>query len=150
VLYEINVLNIEATGDTFATRRTIEDMHNASSAPHNASNRWDLDYLKALGANWLWFQPVHPPYERGSHFVAKKFFAIRPIMSKNFRGDPFNNADLINQANRDAAMTAWQNFVAADTKSVGLMLDAPFNASSPSPGPARQGKSIASNAAPLW
>jgi hypothetical protein len=145
ILYEINVLNIEATGDDFASRSTIEDMHNAPGAPHNGNNRWDLDYLNALGANWLWFQPVHPPardgrepfggydtgnppYEPGSPYAVKNFFEISPIMTKDFSGDPFNSGDLLNQSNRDAAMTAWQNFVsAADTKDVGIMLDAPFN-----------------------
>ena len=146
VLYEINVLNIEAVDDTFAGRSTIEDMHNAPGAPHNLNNRWDLDYLKALGANWLWFQPIHPaardgrepfggwsntgnpPYEPGSPYAVKNFFEVSPIMSKDFTGNPFNNADLLNQSNRDAAMNAWQNFVgAADDKQVGIMLDAPFN-----------------------
>jgi glycosidase len=144
-LYEINVLNIEATGDTFADRSTIEDMHNASGAPHNGNNRWDLDYLKSLGANWLWFQPIHPPardgrepsngwgngglpYEPGSPYAVKNFFEVSPIFSKNFTGSPFDNAALLNPTNRDAAMTAWQNFVSsADGKSVGIMLDAPFN-----------------------
>ena len=145
VLYEINVLNIEATGDTFETRSTIEDMHNAPGAPHNGNNRWDLDYLKTLGANWLWFQPIHPaardgrepfggwgsgnpPYEPGSPYAVKNFFEVSPIMTKDFSGSPFNNTDLLNQGNRDAAMSAWQNFVtAADDKDVGIMLDAPFN-----------------------
>lgn len=144
-LYEINVLNIEATDDTFANRSTIEDMHNASGAPHNANNRWDLDYLKALGANWLWFQPIHPPardgrepsngwgngglpYEPGSPYAVKNFFEVSPIFSKNFTGSPFDNAALLNQTNRDVAMTAWQDFVnSADVKKVGIMLDAPFN-----------------------
>ena len=144
-LYEINVLNIEASDDTFANRSTIEDMHNAPEAPQNGNNRWDLDYLKSLGANWLWFQPIHPPardgrepfggygsgnpaYEPGSPYAVKNFFEVSPIFSKNFSGNPFNNADLLSQPNRDAAMTAWQNFVsAADTKKVGIMLDAPFN-----------------------
>ncbi|MGB0415719.1 MAG: hypothetical protein ACPGKS_02600 [Coraliomargarita sp.] len=146
VLYEINVLNIEATDDSFTNRSTIEDMHNAPGAWHNGNNRWDLDYLKALGANWLWFQPIHPaardgrepfggwdntgnpPYEPGSPYAVRNFFEVSPIMTRNFAGDPFDNADLFSQANRDAAMTAWQNFVAdADTKDVGIMLDAPFN-----------------------
>lgn len=145
VLYEVNVLNIEASGDTFETRSTIEDMHNGTGAPHNGDNRWDLDYLKALGANWLWFQPIHPPardgrepyggwgsgnppYEPGSPYAVKNFFEVSPIMTKNFSGSPYNNADLLNQSNRDAAMLAWQVFVgAADTKGVGIMLDAPFN-----------------------
>lgn len=145
VIYEINVLNIEATDDTFTNRSTIEDMHNAPGAWHNLNNRWDLDYLSALGANCLWFQPVHPaardgrepndgwggsgdPYEPGSPYAVKNFFEISPIMTRNFVGDPFDNADLLSQTNRDAAMTAWQNFVtAADTKEVSIMLDAPFN-----------------------
>jgi hypothetical protein len=134
VLYEINILNIEAVDDTFAGRSTIEDMHNAFGAPHNLNNRWDLDYLKSLGANWLWFQPIHPaardgrepfggwgsgnpPYEPGSPYAVKNFFEVSPIMTKDFSGNPFNNADLLNQANRDAAMNAWRNFVeAADDK----------------------------------
>ena len=144
-LYEINVLNIEATDDSFTNRSTIEDMHNAPGAWHNGNNRWDLDYLKNLGLNWLWFQPIHPaardgrepfggwgsgnpPYEPGSPYAVKNFFEVSPIFTRNFSGDPFNNGDLLNQANRDAAMTAWRNFVtAADAKQVGIMLDAPFN-----------------------
>ena len=145
VLYEINVLNIEASGDTFAQRSTIEDMHNAPGAPHNANNRWDLDYLNALGANWLWFQPIHPngydgrepsggydtptpPYDPGSPYAVKNFFEVNPIFSKNFSGNAMNPADTMNAGNRAAAMAAWQNFVvAADDKKVGIMLDAPFN-----------------------
>lgn len=145
ILYEINVLNIEASGDTFATRSTIEDMHNAPGAPHNSNNRWDLDYVKGLGANWLWFQPIHPNgydgreptggydsgtplYDPGSPYAVKNFFEVNPIMSKDFTGDPMNPADTMNQTNRDLAMTAWRNFVAdADVKQVGIMLDAPFN-----------------------
>jgi len=145
VLYEINVLNIEATGDTFGDRSTIEDMHNAAGAPHNGNNRWDLEYLKALGANWLWFQPIHPPardgrepsggwgtatpaYEPGSPYAVKNFFEVNPIMTASFSGDYKNNADLLDATNRQAAMLAWQAFVAAaDAKEVGIMLDAPFN-----------------------
>ena len=144
-LYEINVLNIEATDDSFTNRSTIEDMHNAPGAWHNGNNRWDLDYLKNLGLNWLWFQPIHPaardgrepfggwgsgnpPYEPGSPYAVKNFFEVSPLLTRNFSGDPFNSADLLSQANRDAAMTAWRNFItAADTKQVGIMLDAPFN-----------------------
>ncbi|GAB4172192.1 MAG: hypothetical protein Fur0032_11590 [Terrimicrobiaceae bacterium] len=145
VIYEINVLNIEATDDSFINRSTIEDMHNAPGAWHNANNRWDLDYLKALGANCLWFQPIHPaardgrepfggwgsgnlPYEPGSPYAVKNFFEVNPIMTRNFTGDPFNTTNLMSDANRSAAMTAWQNFVAAaDDKAVRIMLDAPFN-----------------------
>ncbi|MGA0367904.1 MAG: hypothetical protein ACO3N7_00460 [Kiritimatiellia bacterium] len=145
VLYEINVLNIEASGDQFGQRSTIEDMHNASGAPHNANNRWDLDYVLNLGANWLWFQPIHPNgydgreptggygtstplYDPGSPYAVKNFFQVNPIMSKDFSGDPMNPTDTMNSSNRNAAMNAWQNFVtAADLKDLGIMLDAPFN-----------------------
>jgi hypothetical protein len=139
-LYEINVFNIEASGSTFATRSTLEDLHNASGAPHNASNRWDLDYLKNLGCNWLWFQPIHPngidgrenfpststPYDPGSPYAVKNFFEVNPLMTVTYNGslpDPVRNP-----TNRAAAMTAWQDFVtAADAKQVGIMLDSPFN-----------------------
>ena len=138
-LYEINVFNIEATGDTFAQRSTFEDLHNASGAAHNANNRWDLDYLKNLGMNWLWFQPVHPngidgrepsdgwggsapPYDPGSPYAVKNFFEVNELMTVNYNGSNTT------AQNRAAAMTAFQNFVtAADAKEVGIMLDAPFN-----------------------
>lgn len=139
-LYEINVFNIEADGDAFANRSTLEDLHNASGAPHNGNNHWDLDYLTSLGCNWLWFQPIHPngidgrenvpststPYDPGSPYAVKNFFEVNPLMTVNYNGslpDP-----VLNPANRAAAMTAWRNFVsAADGKSVGIMLDSPFN-----------------------
>jgi hypothetical protein len=130
-LYEINVLNIEASGDTFETRSTIEDMHNAPGAPHNDADRWSLDYLRKLGSNWLWFQPIHPtadegrepsggwdtdtpPYEPGSPYAVKNFFEVNPVFSVT--------------KTREGAMEAWQAFAReADEKGVGLMLDAPFN-----------------------
>ncbi len=133
-LYEINVFNIEASGDTFAQRSTLEDLHNAPGAAHNSANRWDLGYLKSLGMNWLWFQPIHPngidgrevfsgsPYDPGSPYAVKNFFEVNELMSVNYNGS--NSV----QQNRDTAMSAWQNFVAAaDAESVGIMLDAPFN-----------------------
>ncbi|NCG08320.1 MAG: hypothetical protein GWO81_01920 [Verrucomicrobia bacterium] len=138
-LYEINVFNIEATGDTFAARSTLEDLHNASGATHNANNRWDLDYLTNLGMNWLWFQPIHPngidgrepsdgwggsgaPYDPGSPYAVKNFFEVNELMTVNYDS---NNSTAQTRA---AAMTAFQNFVAAaDAKEVGIMLDAPFN-----------------------
>lgn len=130
-LYEINVLNIESSDNTpadsnddFANRSTFEDLYNAPNAPHNANNRWDLDYLKNLGCNWLWFQPIHPigvegqSYFPGSPYAVKNFFEINPLMSVG--------------NTRESAMLAFQGFVsAADNKGVGVMLDAPFNHSSP-------------------
>jgi len=130
-LYEMNVLNIESSDNTpldsnddFANRSTFEDLYNAPNAPHNASNRWDLDYLKNLGCNWLWFQPIHPigvegqSYYPGSPYAVKNFFEINPLMSVG--------------NTRESAMLAFQGFVsAADNKGVGVMLDAPFNHTAP-------------------
>ena len=135
-LYEMNVFNVEASGDTFAARSTFEDLHNAPGAAHNGNNHWDLDYLTNLGCNWLWFQPIHPngidgreidpstgnPYDPGSPYAVKNFFQINELMTINYNG---GNSTAVNRA---ASMTAFQNFVsAADAKGVGVMLDAPFN-----------------------
>lgn len=146
-LYVMNVFNVEASGDTFATRSTLEDLHDAPNATHNQTDgggnytgsRWNLDYLKGLGMNWLWFQPIHPNgidgrepvdgygsgsalYDPGSPYAVKNFFAVNELMSVNYDG----NASL--DANRAAAMVAFQQFAtAADNKGVGIMLDAPFN-----------------------
>ena len=135
-LYEVNVFNVEAGGDTFAQRSTLEDLHNAPGAPHNVGNQWDLDYLTGLGCNWLWFQPIHPngidgreidsstssPYDPGSPYAVKNFFEVNELMTKDYNG---GNTQAQNRA---ASMIAFQNFVAAaDAKGVGVMLDAPFN-----------------------
>ena len=122
-VYEINVLNIDATGDTFATRSTFESLTD--------NTRWNLDYLRALGANTLWFQPIHPngisgrepsggwdtatpPYDPGSPYAVKNFFEVMEQMSQG--------------NTRNSSMAAFQSFVqAADAKGVHVMLDAPFN-----------------------
>ncbi len=141
-LYVMNVFNVEASGDTFATRSTLEDLHDAPDAAHNfggGGSKWNLDYLKGLGMNWLWFQPIHPVgidgrepvagygnggplYDPGSPYSVKNFFEVNSLMTVDYNG-----ANTLQQ-NRDAAMAAFQEFAAAaDTKGVGIMLDAPFN-----------------------
>jgi len=141
-LYVMNVFNVEASGDTFATRSTLEDLHDAPNAAHNfggGGSKWNLDYLTGLGMNWLWFQPIHPvgidgrepsggydtataPYDPGSPYSVKNFFEVNELMTIDYDGG--NTL----QQNRDAAMEAFQEFAtAADTKGVGIMLDAPFN-----------------------
>ena len=132
-VYEINVLNINATGDTFQTRSTFEDLTDTNST------RVNLDYLRNLGVNTLWFQPIHPngvegrepsggwntetaPYDPGSPYAVKNFFEVMEIMTDNYNGGSSVSA------NRAAAMSAFTNFVtAADAKGVHVMLDAPFN-----------------------
>lgn len=138
-LYEINVFNIDASGDTFAQRSTLEDLHDAPGAAQGGSENWNLGYLKALGMNWLWFQPIHPngidgrepsdgwggsgaPYDPGSPYAVKNFFEVNELMTVNYNGA---NSTATNRA---LAMAAWTDFVAsADSEGVGIMLDAPFN-----------------------
>ncbi|MEQ1748788.1 MAG: alpha-amylase family glycosyl hydrolase [Prosthecobacter sp.] len=139
-LYEINTLTIEAkaTG-SFIERSTFEDLYDATGAPRTGDLRgFNLDYLTGLGVNWLWFQPVHPvaiegrenvpttstPYQPGSPYAIKNFFEVNPWMSKNYDGV----ADISSLSARAAGMASFQGFVsAADTKEVGVMLDAPIN-----------------------
>ena len=138
-LYEINVFNVDASGDTFAQRSTLEDLHDAAGAAQSGDGNWNLQHLKSLGMNWLWFQPIHPngidgrepndgwggsgaPYDPGSPYAVKNFFAVNELMTINYNG-----ANTIEQ-NRTASMAAWSNFVtSADSEEVGIMLDAPFN-----------------------
>ncbi len=126
VMYEINTLNVNASGPSFAQRSTFEDLHGGDGAVFN--NRVNLNYLKDLGVNWLWFQPVHPnhedgkeinpdtgqPYDLGSPYAVKNFFEIMPEMS---RGNT-----------REDAMVAFTNFVHdASEAGIFIMVDAAFN-----------------------
>jgi hypothetical protein len=141
-LYVMNVFNVEASGDTFADRSTLEDLHDAADAAHNfggGGSKWNLDYLKDLGMNWLWFQPIHPvgidgrepsggydtatpPYDPGSPYAVKNFFEVNELMTVDYNGSNTT------AQNRAASMAAFQEFTAAaDAKDVGIMLDAPFN-----------------------
>ncbi len=168
-LYEVNTLNIEASGTQFSQRSTFEDLSDRTGAIHTApgrSNQWNLDYVKDLGVNWLWFQPYHPygwegrhqssaninarqpgagsttwqwnagtpgedvnyPFALGSPYAVKNYWEIEPRMSAAFSGDPTNPTDVSSQANRDAAMVSFQNFVAdADATGINIMPDAAFN-----------------------
>lgn len=144
-LYELNALNVDATGDQPYQRSTFADLH-------DSSKRWNLDYVKNLGCNWLWFQPIHPdgidgrqidpntnaPFTVGSPYAVKNFFEIMPLLGKNFSGsntpsanDPTPAAPTDSSyasSPRGQAKTEFAGFVAAaDTAGVGVMLDAPFN-----------------------
>lgn len=130
VLYELNTIAVESQGISQNDRSTFVDLWDGPGArAFNATNaKFNLNYITNLGANWLWFQPIHPngidgrltdpdtsgPYEVGSPYAVKNFFEINPLMSK---------------ANtRAAGMTEFTNFVAAaDAAGVSIMLDAAFN-----------------------
>ena len=146
-LYELNTLNIDATGQLASQRSTFADLH-------DSSKRFNLSYLSNLGCNWLWFQPIHPdgidgrqdypntstPYNVGSPYAVKNFFEIMPLMARSFTGasdtNPLDNdpspvapsdPGYANSA-RGKARTEFHDFVVdADTAGVGVMLDAPFN-----------------------
>jgi Alpha amylase, catalytic domain len=91
-------------------------------------DRVNLSYLRNLGVNWLWFQPIHPqgvagrqvdpdtgqPYEVGSPYAVRNFFQVSPLM-----GSDNTEAD---------ARLEFQNFVReSDGAGLHVMLDAPFN-----------------------
>jgi len=130
VMYELNAMNIDAQGTNQNDRSTFTDLYGGPGArPHDTvTNRFNLDYAKNLGVNWLWFQPIHPigidgrgtdpgtllPYSVGSPYSIKNFFQINPLLSKS--------------NTRDAALQEFTNFVAAaDANGVNVMLDEPFN-----------------------
>ena len=150
-LYELNTLNIDATGDQPNQRSTFPDLS-------DSTKRWNLNYLKNLGCNWLWFQPIHPDgidgrqtnpddglyYNVGSPYAVKNFFEVMPLMAKNFSGSAGFSTSAAAAANdpnpvpptdpsyptspRGLAKADFANFVAAtDAAGVGVMLDAPFN-----------------------
>jgi glycosidase len=73
-MYELNVFNQEASGTTFATRSTWEDLWDGPGSIHtnpNRKNQFNLDYLINLGVNWIWFQPTHPYGIDGRHLSAQ-------------------------------------------------------------------------------
>ncbi|RYD31182.1 MAG: hypothetical protein EOP87_15230 [Verrucomicrobiaceae bacterium] len=139
ILYEINPLTILAEGTLPSQRGTFADLANGLGAGH--APRFSLDYVKSLGANTLWFQPIHPngidgrqvdpatsqPFEVGSPYAVKNFFEVMPLMAKSFTpgGTPASNDT---PAGRAQAMAEFQSFAAsADAAGVDVMLDAPFN-----------------------
>ena len=151
-LYELNVLNINATGDQPSQRSTFPDLS-------DTGKRFNIqNYLKNIGSNWVWLQPIHPDgidgrtvnpddnnyYNVGSPYAVKNFFEVMPLMGKNFSGSTGFSTAAAASANdpnpvpptdpsyasspRGQAKTDFANFVAAaDSAGVGVMLDAVFN-----------------------
>jgi hypothetical protein len=148
-LYELNTLNINATGDQANQRGTFNDLIPGGGKSTRAAGApvADLNYITSLGCNWLWFQPIHPdgidgrenfpnqnvPYNVGSPYSVKNFFEIMPLMSPdsaNFSGS-FTPSANDTAAGRTQARQSFHDFVvAADNSSMSVMLDAPFNHSS--------------------
>ena len=136
-LYEVNPLTVISTGTLPSQRGTFADLAGGVAG----GPRFNLDYVKSLGCNMLWFQPIHPngidgrqidsgtgqPLEVGSPYAVKNFFEVMPLMAKGFTA---GNSPATNDtpAARVQALAEFQSFsTAADTAGVGVMLDAPFN-----------------------
>ena len=127
-VYEINVFNVNATGPSFAQRSTLESLSNTGNT------RVNLTFLRNMGINTLWFQPIHPngvegreifngaAYDPGSPYAVKNFFEVNELMTAAYSESSSTSA------NRTTSMQAFSNFVAdADAKGMHVMLDAPFN-----------------------
>jgi hypothetical protein len=93
-LYEVNPLTIEATSASQAGRSTFLDMLSAADGDTDGTDPLSLDYFNLIQTNCLWFQPIHPtgglgvendpatgnPYEPGSPYATKDFFAVNPFL----------------------------------------------------------------------
>ncbi len=93
-LYEVNPLTIEATAANQGGRSTFVDLLGAADGDSDGTDPVSLDYFNFIQANCLWFQPIHPtgglgvendpgagsPYEPGSPYATKNFFAVNPYL----------------------------------------------------------------------
>lgn len=126
VIYEINVFNINSAGTLFNQRGTFETLTNVNS-------RVNLNYLKGLGVNTLWFQPFHPitweargSDDPGSPYSIKNFFEINETATSSYDA---NDSTVVK---RQKSMNAFSNFVvAANASNIIVMIDAPFNHTAP-------------------
>jgi hypothetical protein len=138
-LYETDVLSMDATGLDADQRSTFTDL--IQGPPAGAVPQFSLKYLKNLGINTVWLLPIHPasidgrqddpntrqPYNVGSPYSVKNFFAVMPLMSKQFKpgSTPAGNDTL---AGRKQALADFVTFVGEANKAgIDVMLDAPFN-----------------------
>ena len=138
-IYEANPLTVLATGTQPSQRGTLDAM--SMGLPQGSGPRFSLSYLVNLGVNALWLQPIHPrgiqgrqvdpdtgvPFLLGSPYSVKNFFAVMPLLSREFVpgiGAQGNDSEI----GRNQAMTSFTSFVhAADLAGVNVILDAPFN-----------------------
>ena len=138
-LYETDVLSMDATGLAANQRSTFTNLIQAP--PAGAAPQFSLQYLKNLGINTVWLLPIHPasidgrqddpntgqPYNVGSPYSVKNFFAVMPLMSKSFTpGTTPASSDT--PQGRKQAQADFVSFVqAANQAGIDVMLDAPFN-----------------------
>lgn len=116
ILYELLVNTVNASGDDFNSRSTFNDL---VSKPGYC----DLDYLKWLGVNTIWMQPIHPigsdscdSQQPGSPYRIKNMWSVAPYLAPG--GSP----------SRDDAMSAFTNFSRhAKSKGIDVFFDIIFN-----------------------
>ena len=115
VLYELQVNAINASGDTFATRSTFEDLMN----PAKPAN---LGHFKNLGVNTLWIQPIHPI---GSHYCVNVEGPGSPYSIQNmWEVAPHHSVG----NTRASSMAAFSNFAAAaKAEGIDFFFDIIFN-----------------------
>jgi glycosidase len=138
-LYEANPLTIAASGTAPEQRGTFGGI--ARTTPAASGSRFSLGYLRQLGVNALWLQPIHPrgidgrlvdpttghPYELGSPYAVKNYFAVMPLMASAFHPGA-STAENDTAAGRARALEEFRDFVrAAAAQSIGIFLDVPFN-----------------------
>jgi hypothetical protein len=138
-IYEINPLTMTATGTLPAQRGTFAKL--AHPAAHGQAMQFSLAYVRQLGVNTLWLQPIHPrgidgraidpnthkPFTLGSPYSVKNFFAVTPLMASTFNpGDTPESND--SEAGRAQALAEFREFVqVANTQGLRVFLDVPFN-----------------------
>lgn len=142
-LYEANPLTVLATGTGARQRGTVTDLATGLTVP--GGPRFSLAYMKRLGVNALWLQPIHPrgiagreidPKTRqtfvlGSPYATKNFFAAMPLLAKGFAPGATPAAN-DSEAGREQAMADLHRFVtAADAAGIDVVFDAPFNHAAP-------------------
>ena len=140
VMYEVNALNVDAEApandNDYTKRSTFDDLYGGPNA--TTQRPFNLNYVKSLGVNWLWVQPIHPigiqgrqtdpnesnaPFAVGSPYSVKNYFAVNSLFSKTFVPGVTNEA-----TGRANAMKEFQGFMkAASAAGVNVMLDVPFN-----------------------
>jgi glycosidase len=138
-MYEVDVLTVDATGTSPSQRSNFTELVSGPTA--GSGPLFSLAYLKSLGLNTMWLLPIHPagidgrqtdpnthqPYNVGSPYAVKNFFAAMPLMAKAFNpGETPATNDT--PSGRAQAMSEFQKLVqAADAQGINVMLDAPFN-----------------------
>jgi glycosidase len=140
VMYEVNAMYIDAENpandNDYTTRSTFDDLDGGPNA--TTARPFNINYIKSLGVNWLWVQPIHPvgvqgrqldpnesdaPFSVGSPYSVMDFFNVNPLFSKTYVPGVTGTA-----AGEAAAMAEFQRFVAATgSAGINVMLDVPFN-----------------------